>query len=157
VVLASISGQPESPVNAVGGTARARLQVRHTVDVQSEAIIPSLRAHLDREGFHNVGIEPVLERDFFPASRTDPDDPWVRKVVASMARTAGRPPNVIPTIGASGPSEHFREILGTPVIWIPHSYGGCGQHGPNEHGLGSLFREGLGLMAGIWWDIGEGP
>ncbi len=155
VVLASISGQPDSPVNAVGPTARARIQVRHTVDVQSEAIIPSLRAHLDREGFPNVAIEPVLERDYFPASRTDPTDPWVQKIVASMAQTAGRPPNVIPTIGASGPSEYFRQILGTPVIWIPHSYGGCGQHGPNEHGLGSLFRDGLGLMAGIWWDIGE--
>ena len=49
-----------------------------------------------------------------------------------------------------------REELGTPVIWIPHSYAGCHQHGPDEHGLGSLLREGLGLMAGLYWDIGEG-
>ena len=49
----------------------------------------------------------------------------------------------------------FKEVLGTPVIWIPNSYAGCGQHGPDEHALGSLLREGLGLMAGIWWDIGE--
>ena len=33
---------------------------------------------------------------------------------------------------------------------------GCGQHGPNEHGLAPLFREGLEIMAGIYWDIGEG-
>jgi len=25
----------------------------------------------------------------------------------------------------------------------PHSYRGCGQRGPNEHGPGSLFSEGL--------------
>lgn len=154
VVLASISGQPENPVNAVGGTARARIQVRHTVDVASENIVPALRAHLDANGFQNVAIEPMLERDLFPASRTDPDNPWVQLVARSMERTVGRPPNIIPNIGASGPSEYFREILGTPVIWIPHSYAGCGQHGPDEHGLGTLFREGLGLMAGIWWDIG---
>lgn len=154
VVLASISGQPEAPVNAVGGTARARMQVRHTVDVRSEDIVPALRAHLDAHGLPQVGIEPLLERDLFPASRTDPDDPWVRVVAESMQRTVGRPPNIIPNIGASGPSEYFKSILGTPVIWIPHSYGGCGQHGPDEHGLGSLFEEGLGLMAGIWWDIG---
>ncbi len=157
VVLASVSGQPESPVNAVGGTARARIQVRHTVDVSSEAIVPALRAHLDAQGFHNIGIEPIVERDLFPASRTDPDDPWVQLVAGSMAETAGARPNIIPNIGASGPSEFFKATLGTPIIWIPHSYGGCGQHGPDEHGLGSLFRDGLGLMAGIWWDIGARP
>ena len=72
-----------------------------------------------------------------------------------MALTAGREPNVIPTNSASGPSEFFKAELGTPVMWIPHSYGGCGQHGPDEHGLGTLFRDGLGLMAGVFWDLGE--
>ncbi|MFT8246111.1 M20/M25/M40 family metallo-hydrolase [Roseomonas sp. BN140053] len=155
IVLASISGQPEGPVNAVGGAARARIQLRHIADTRTEDVVPALRAHLDAQGFTEVEVVPVTERDMFPASRTDPDDPWVRLVADSFARTAGRPPNVIPNIGASGPSEYFREVLGTPVMWIPHSYGGCGQHGPDEHGLGSLFREGLGLMAGVWWDIAE--
>jgi acetylornithine deacetylase/succinyl-diaminopimelate desuccinylase-like protein len=155
IVLASVSGQPEAPVNAVGGKARARIQLRHTVDVDAETVVPALRAHLAAQGFHEVQVVPVLERDNFPASRTDPNDPWVKAVVASFARTVGRPPNLIPNIGASGPSEFFREALGVPVIWIPHSYGGCGQHGPDEHGLGTLFRDGLGLMAGLWWDIGE--
>ncbi len=155
IVLASISGQPESPVNAVAGEARARIQLRHTVDVDGGAVVPALRAHLDAHGFHEVVVVPVTERDMFVASRTDPEDPWVATVVGSFARTSGTTPNVIPTIGASGPSEFFREVLGTPVMWIPHSYGGCGQHGPDEHGLGTLFREGLGLMAGLWWDIGE--
>ncbi|MFC0387438.1 M20/M25/M40 family metallo-hydrolase [Muricoccus vinaceus] len=156
IVLASISGQPEGPVNAVGGTARARIQLRHTVDVDGAQVVPALRAHLAAQGFHEVEVVPVTERDMFLASRTDPGDPWVRVVEDSFARTVGRQPNVIPTIGASGPSESFRQELGVPVIWIPHSYGGCGQHGPDEHGLGTLFREGLGLMAGLWWDIGEG-
>jgi acetylornithine deacetylase/succinyl-diaminopimelate desuccinylase-like protein len=156
VVLASVSGQPASPVNAVGGTARARLQLRHTVDVPADGIIPALRAHLEAKGLSMVDVRPVTERQYFPASRTDPDDPWVRRTLASIARTAGRPPNIVPNIGASGPSEFFREALGTPVIWIPLSFGGCSQHGPDEHGLGSLFREGLGLVAGLWWDFGEG-
>jgi acetylornithine deacetylase/succinyl-diaminopimelate desuccinylase-like protein len=155
IVLASISGQPEAPVNAVGGTARARLQLRHTADTRSEDVVPALRAHLDTQGFEDVEVVLVTERDMFPASRTDPNNPWVRLVVESFSQTAGRAPNVIPNIGASGPSEYFREVLDVPVIWIPHSYGGCGQHGPDEHGLGSLFREGLGLMAGLWWDLGE--
>ncbi len=155
IVLANLTGQLDAPVNAVAGISKARLQVRHTVDVPAETLLPNLRAHLDAEGFEHVRIDPVLERDAFPPSRTDPDDEWVRFVAASLQQTAGRAPNIIPNSSGSNPSEVFRQMLGTPVIWIPHSYAGCEQHGPNEHGLGSLFREGLGLMAGLWWDIGH--
>ncbi len=155
IVLASITGQPEAPVNAVSGTARARIQIRHTVDVSADTLVPDLRAHLDAHGLSMVQIVPVVERDMFLASRTDPDNAWVQRVVRSMALTAGRQPNVIPTNSASGPSELFKAELGVPVMWIPHSYGGCGQHGPDEHGLGALFRDGLGLMAGVFWDLGE--
>lgn len=156
IVLAYKTGTPERPVNAVQGEARARLQVRHTVDVPAERIVPALRDHLAREGCADVQIEELTERDRFPASRTDPDDPWARFVVASVAETAGIAPNVVPNSGGSNPSRMFQEVLGTPTIWIPSSYSGCGQHGPNEHGLAPLFREGLGLMAGLFWDIGEG-
>ena len=72
-----------------------------------------------------------------------------------MKATSGHEPNIIPGIGASGPSAWFAEALDLPVIWIPHSYAGCGQHGPDEHGMAPLFRDGLGLMAGIFHDIAE--
>jgi acetylornithine deacetylase/succinyl-diaminopimelate desuccinylase-like protein len=154
IVLASVCGQPEAPVNAVAGTARARIQIRHTVDVPAETLVPDLRRHLDACGLRFVEIIPVTAREMFPPSRTDPDDPWVQRVARSMTATVGRAPNIVPGGSASGPSEYFKETLGVPVMWIPHSYGGCGQHGPDEHGLGSLFRDGLAIMAGIWWDIG---
>ncbi|CAM5763388.1 M20/M25/M40 family metallo-hydrolase [Bosea minatitlanensis] len=157
IVLASISGQPEAPVPAVPGFAKARIQLRHTVDVAAEDVAPALRRHLDRLGFTEVEVVPVVERDMFPPSRTDPEDVWVRRIADSMTETVGHAPNIIPNIGASGPSEFFRKTLGVPVLWIPHSYGGCGQHGPDEHGLIPLFRDGLGIMAGVFWDIGLNP
>ena len=106
IVLANISGQPEGPVNAAAVNARARVQIRHTVDVKAETIVPTLRAHLDAQGLGVVKIVQVTERDAFPASHTDPDDPWARFVARSMQQTTGRPPNIIPNIGASGPSEY---------------------------------------------------
>jgi hypothetical protein len=139
----------------VAGNARTRVQVRYTVDVKAETIVPVLRAHLDAHGLGVVQIVQLTECDAFPASRTDPYDAWARLFARSMHQTAGRPPTIIPNIGASGPSEYFKQVLGVSAMWIPHSYGGCGQHGPDEHGLGSLFRDGLGLMAGVFWDIGE--
>jgi len=42
-----------------------------------------------------------------------------------------------------------------PTVWIPHSYAACSQHAPNEHMLAPVAREALGLMAGLWWDLGE--
>jgi len=38
---------------------------------------------------------------------------------------------------------------------VPHSYAGCSQHAPNEHLLAPIAREGLGLMAGLFWDLGD--
>jgi acetylornithine deacetylase/succinyl-diaminopimelate desuccinylase-like protein len=156
IVLAALTGHPDAPTNAVQGEARARLQVRHTADIRGADVVPALRRHLDAHGFQAVQVIPVLERDMFGASRTDPDDPWVRFVAESMTRTAGRAPNVVPNSSGSNPSDMFQEELEQPVIWIPNSYAGCNQHGPDEHALAPLLREGLGLMAGLWWDIGEG-
>jgi acetylornithine deacetylase/succinyl-diaminopimelate desuccinylase-like protein len=156
IVLAQITGHPDAPTNAVQGEARARLQVRHAADVAGPSIVPALRRHLDARGFGDVAVVPVLERDMFGAARTDPDDPWVAAVAASITATAGRAPNIVPNSSGSNPSDMFLEELGIPVIWIPNSYAGCNQHGPDEHALAPLLREGLGLMAGLWWDIGTG-
>ena len=39
--------------------------------------------------------------------------------------------------------------------WKKSSFGDLNQHGPDEHGLKSFLREGLGATAGIFWDLGE--
>lgn len=157
IILAFQTGNPDSPVNAVPSTAHASCQIRHTVDVPVEKLVAGLRRHLDANGFEMVRIEPTVGRDQFAPSRTDPNDPWVQWIAASVERTTGTPPNLKPCSAGSNPSEMFREELGTPVIWIPHSYSGCNQHGPNEHGLKSLFGEGLEVMAGLFWDLGDHP
>jgi len=50
----------------------------------------------------------------------------------------------------------FIDHLGTPLVWVPHSYNGCKQHGPDEHLLIAPAREGIAAFAGLWWDLGEG-
>jgi hypothetical protein len=46
-------------------------------------------------------------------------------------------------------------VLGLPTLWVPHSYAGCSQHAPDEHVLAPVLREGLQLMTGLFWDLGE--
>ena len=116
--------------------------------------MPALRRHLDRHGFHNVELRAGRE-GFFNASRLDPDDPWVRVGRridrAHLRRTADHPAE--PRRVAAERPVHRRPGLKT--VWIPHSYAGCSQHAPDEHLLAPIAREGLGLMAGLFWDLGE--
>ncbi|MGH7071577.1 MAG: M20 family metallopeptidase [Acetobacteraceae bacterium] len=154
IVLAMSSGKPENPVNAVAPDARAHCQIRYTVDSDPTTFGPALRQHLDREGFPEVAIENARVR--MPASRTDPDDPWVGFAAESIARTLGRPIQVIPNDAGGLPGDVFADLLEVALIWIPHSYKGCGQHGPDEHLLATSAREGIGAMAGLFWDLGEG-
>jgi acetylornithine deacetylase/succinyl-diaminopimelate desuccinylase-like protein len=153
IVLAMQSGRPENPVNAVAPNARAHCQIRYTVDTDPAEFAPALRRHLDAEGFGNVRIENPGVR--MPASRTDPNHPWVHWAVASMERSIGSRVQVIPNSSGGLPGDVFVDHLGVKLLWVPHSYNGCKQHGPDEHFLIAPAREGIAAFAGIWWDLGE--
>lgn len=158
IVLAMVSGRPENPVNAVAPNARAHCQIRYTVDTDPATFAPALRRHLDAAGLPEVRIDNAAVR--MAASRTDPADPWVRWAVASIDRTlrptGARPVQRIPNSGGGLPGDVFIDHLGVPLVWVPHSYNGCKQHGPDEHLLLAPAREGLAAFAGLWWDLGEG-
>jgi acetylornithine deacetylase/succinyl-diaminopimelate desuccinylase-like protein len=153
-VLAFTTGTPDEVVNAIPGKARAHCQLRYVVGTDINDIIPALRRHLDRHGLTQVEVRPG-KRGFFKASRLDLADPWVSFASASLERTTGHKPVILPNLGGSLPNDIFVDVHKLKTIWIPHSYAGCSQHGPNEHLLAPIVREGLGLMAGLFWDLGE--
>ncbi len=155
-ILALHSGVPEQPVNAISGTARATCQLRFVVGTDVSDILPALRRHLDANGFEQVRIIPN-EAGRFQATRLDPNHPWVQFAAGSIEQTTGKAPHVLPNLAGSLPNDSFTDILGLPTVWIPHSYRGCSQHAPNEHMLAPVCREGLQVMAGLFWDIGETP
>lgn len=153
-VLAMKVGNPDFPVNAIAGNAWARGHLRFVVGVDPNDVVPALQRHLIREGFPQVSVTPAREQPMH-ATRLDPDSKWVRWAVASIERTTGCKPAILPNLGGSLPNEVFADTLGLPTIWIPHSYSACSQHAPNEHMLAPIAREGLAIMAGIFWDLGE--
>jgi acetylornithine deacetylase/succinyl-diaminopimelate desuccinylase-like protein len=153
-ILAFTAGTPERPVNAIPGTARAHCQLRYVVGTDAGEIIPALRRHLERDGFGQVKVQRGRS-SIFHASRLDPADPWVSWAAQSMARTSGRAPTILPNLGGSLPNDIFADVLDLKTLWIPHSYAGCSQHAPNEHLLAPIAREGLGIMAGLFWDLGD--
>ena len=154
IVLAMLAGRPENPVNAGAPNARAHCQIRYTIDSDPDTFTAALRRHLDAHGFPEVKIEGSYVR--MNASRTDPADPWVKWAVTSMEKSLlGQRVQVIPNASGGLPGDVFIDHLGVPLIWVPHSYNGCKQHGPDEHYLTGPAREGIVAFAGLWWDLGE--
>jgi acetylornithine deacetylase/succinyl-diaminopimelate desuccinylase-like protein len=153
-VLAMSSGTPEKPVSAIPSAAFARCQLRFVVGTNKDSVLPAVRARLKAAGLDTVTVTEAPEAQFV-ATRLDPENAWVKFVAASMTRTVGRPPVILPNHGGSLPNDAFSEILTLPTIWVPHSHPACQQHAPDEHLLESIAREGLAIMAGLYWDLGE--
>ncbi len=152
-VLAMKAGNPDNPVNAIPPSATAWCQLRFVVGTDWQHLAEHVRQHLDAWGFEMVTVQVSAAS---PATRLNPDEPWVRWAVASIEQTTGKVVAVLPNLGGTLPNEVFAHTLGLPTVWVPHSYPACNQHAPNEHLLAPVAREALQLMAGLYWDLGEG-
>jgi acetylornithine deacetylase/succinyl-diaminopimelate desuccinylase-like protein len=152
-VLAMTAGNPAQPVNAVPPSAVAHCQMRFIAGSDWRGFLPAIRRHLDANGFGAI----VLEQREHPmqATRLSPDDPWAQWTAQSLEMTTGIRPIILPNTGGSLPNDVFAEVIGVPTVWVPHSYGACSQHAPDEHLLAPVARQALSIMAGLFWDLGE--
>ena len=151
-VLAISSGNIDKPANAIPGHARAVLQLRFVVGTKFDRVVDAVRTHLHENGFPMIEVSATQS---FVASRTDFDSPWIKWAASSIEKTTGKAPAVLPNFGGSLPNDVFSDTLGLPTIWVPHSYPGCSQHAPDEHILLGVTEEALGIMAGLFWDLGD--
>jgi acetylornithine deacetylase/succinyl-diaminopimelate desuccinylase-like protein len=153
-VLAMGAADPAAPMSAVPDHAVAHCQLRFVAGTDWERLVEILRRHLDRTGFADVEVVPAAGGG---ATRLDPGHPWATWARDSIRHTTGAEPTVLPNFGGTLPNAVFVEELGLPTIWVPHSYPGCAQHAPDEHLLEPVVREGLQIMTGLFWDLGELP
>ncbi|WP_266034751.1 M20 family metallopeptidase [Brucella intermedia] len=151
-VLTLQAGNADKPVNAIPPWARAHCQLRFVVGTDWQAVVPKLRTHLDNNGFGDVEVRLVRGG---PATRLDPASHWVQWASRSVEDVLGMKPAINPNIGGTVPNDAFSDILGLPTIWVPHSYPGCRQHGPDEHLPHQIAREGLKMMVSLFWDFAE--
>lgn len=152
-VLAFETGNPRNPVNAIPPTAVVHGHLRFVAGTDAADLLPALRRHLDARGFDS--IELAAEGVAMNATRLDPAHPWAQWAIGSIGATTEAEVAVLPNLGGSLPNDVFADTLGLPTIWVPHSYAGCSQHAPDEHVLGSVCRQALQIMTGLWWDLGD--
>lgn len=151
-VLSFITGNPARPVNAIPATATAVCQLRFVVGTDSDRLIDHVRRHLAQHGYGQIEVELLNSS---PATRFDPQNPLVDWTLELMRDISGKQPTLLPNLGGSLPNDVFADILGLPTLWIPHSYPTCGQHAVNEHLLRPVVEEGLAIMTGLFWELGE--
>ena len=146
------SGEPRQRDPAHG---QATCQLRFVVGVDPEEFLPALRRHLDAHGFPMVAIARGRRRYLRRhSSRSGSSLGRLGGDLDRADRPARRPP-FCPISAARCRTTSLPMILGLPTVWVPHSYAGCSQHAPNEHMLAPIAREALGLMAGLFWDLGD--
>ena len=154
-VLAFQAGNPAKVVNAIPPRATAWCQIRFTVDRDPATFLDVIRRHLDDRGYADVVVAQSADDTMMQATRLLPDHDWVQWARRSIEATIDGPVTVLPNLGGSLPNDVFADTLDMPTIWVPHSYASCSQHAPNEHALGSILREGLRIMTGLFWDLGD--
>ena len=110
--------------------ASAKVDFRLVPDQTIEGVLKSLRAHLDAGGYNDVEITFLGGG---PAGRTDPDDPFIALVAKTAEPVYGRPMQVVPMIGGSGPNHAFIEELGVPVATAGLGYPDTRAHAPDEN------------------------
>ena len=153
-VLAWTAGSPRNPVNVIPPRAAAHCQIRYTVDSDPSGFLPAIRQALCDAGLQAVQVR-AADRVQMPATRTEPDHHWVTFARRSIERTLGTAPAILPNLGGSLPNHCFTDLLGLPTIWVSHAHRGSGQHAANEHALPQILREGVQIMTGLFWDLGE--
>ena len=152
-VIALDAGDPQRPVGAIPGRARAFLQLRYVAGTEVGTAQKQLAEHLAEHGYPMVGATVTGN---FPASRTPLDDPWVVWARRTLEEACDGPVALLPNIGGGLPNHVFTDVLGLPTLWLPHSYPGCRQHAPDEHLLAPIAREGIVLAAALFDGIGHG-
>lgn len=108
-------------------TATAKIDSRLPRGLEPDEALAKIRAHLDAQGFTDIGIEKLSG---YPAAQTSVDAPAVQAALAVFKKYA---PDIAiqPRIAGSAPFYQFTERLGLPLV--PAGLGfGTGAHAPNE-------------------------
>ena len=113
--------------------ASAWMDFRLVPDQQPTEILELLRAHLDREGFGDVDVTPLVTAK--PA-KTPLDHPFVSRVVEVAEAVRGARASIVPLAPATLPIvASLQERLSVPGLAAPDNptYVGSRVHAPNEH------------------------
>lgn len=145
----------------VPDVAVAELDLRLVSGNDPQRQVSNLVRHIERQGWTVVRDAPdsatrvrsprlvrVQSADGYPAGRTPLSSPAAKALIDALGAAGLGEPVVGPTMGGSGPSYVFTDILRAPFAALPTVNHDNNQHAANENiRLGNLFR-GAQILAG---------
>ena len=108
----------------------------------------------DGEGGRAQRLADEREREA-AAERGHEDDLLLGRRLHGRDDGAPRPPLAVPTLGGSGPSYLFTEILGAPVVTLPIANYDNNQHAANENLRLQNLWDGIEMYAGLLTRLGR--
>ncbi|WDE11814.1 M20/M25/M40 family metallo-hydrolase [Thalassomonas haliotis] len=144
-------------------SAVAEIDIRLVETSKPEALISSIKKHIEAEGFYITSGEPSkAERSKYPhivelnhqlgykAFRTDFDSHIGVMLRKALVRLNGTPPLLISTLGGSVPISPLVNILDIPAVLVPTVNMDNNQHSPNENIRLDSFLNGLEVVLAVF-------
>ena len=122
--------QGEGTKTVLPAVASAKVDFRLVPHQDPDEILLLLGNHLDDQGFRDVQINYLAGEH---PGRTELDDPFLQLVVDTATEVYGKPQQIIPMSGGSGPIHPFLKDLRVPVATAGIGYPGSNVHAPNEN------------------------
>ena len=120
----------QSAKTVLPAQARAKMDFRLVPDQDPETVYANLRRHFDVLGFSDIEITYLGGQK--PA-KIDPDHPLIQLAAETGEEVYGKPAQIVPIVGGSGPMWWFAHHLGMPVTSPGIEYPGLQAHSPNEN------------------------
>jgi acetylornithine deacetylase/succinyl-diaminopimelate desuccinylase-like protein len=163
-----VGGVQETGANVISTEAFASFDLRLVPDQKPERVRELVERHIAGQGFHIVRAAPdsatrarypkIARLDWesgYPAQRASMDDAFGRAMMAAIGDGAPQAPLAVPTLGGSGPSYLFTEILGAPVVTLPIANYDNNQHAANENLRLQNLWDGIEMYAGLLTRLGR--
>ena len=158
-ILAFTTGTPGRPVNAIPPKAVANCQLRFVAGTAIDGIMPALQRHLDAKGFTSVKVDAAACRQ--------------RRALCGNAHRARSPLGAVrgrfPAALGQRQAGHAAGRRAAPSATTSSRISwGCPPSGcrtptrpapstrPTSTSCSRVSRSAAALMAGLYWDIGEG-
>jgi acetylornithine deacetylase/succinyl-diaminopimelate desuccinylase-like protein len=163
-----VGGVRETGSNTIATEAYASFDLRLVPNQTPERVQRLVEEHFRKQGYFvthdsaTVAVRlahPKVARieweNGYPASRAPMDGPFGRAVLAALNDGAPVPLLALPTMGGSGPTYLFEQVLRVPMITLPIANYDDNQHAANENLRIQNLWDGIEIYAALLAGIGE--
>ena len=161
-------GVRETGSNTIATAAYASFDLRLVPDETPDRVQRLVEAHIRRQGYFvthdsvttamrlaHAKIARIEWEDGYPASRAPMDGAFGRAVLAALDDGAPAPLLALPTMGGSGPTYLFEQVLRVPMITLPIANYDDNQHAANENLRIQNLWNGIETYAALLAGIGD--